>query len=375
MNLPEQSPSSEAAKVRKIIDHTQLHQITERLFARFPIHIVENNQKNAARALGYAHPHLEILHQMPPGPSRTLLLVKDDHSMMLECSVISRSERGTELVKPLRLFLTKRGIRHENRVAVGGGELAGQVRNVIPHPEFYRVNAASHAARESLFSQYSTALKGLFPETVVKIELQKSNRLSVRMKKLQDFNLPAFAPDMMRQRQGDEQTVIAMPHSEHEQVLRADGLPGDFMGEICEPIRYREVFIIGYVQVLSTRALLTVQQYHSVRQLVRRLEKDMDQKRCFPENPISGKIMDVSHGGIGFIYTGQRSILSSAGIADKIVFDAHFTADNIATYSGKIMNMTSLENGRRYGIEFEHVSESGQLALEKMLGSDPVRDN
>jgi len=367
MNLPGQPTSSETAKIRKIIDHTQLHQIAERLFARFPIHIVENNQKNAARALGYSHPHLEILHQLPPGPSRTLLLVKDDHSMMLECSVIGRSERGTEFVKPLRLFLSKRGIRHENRVAVSGSDLAGQVRNVIPHPEFYRVNAGSNPVRDTLFSQYSTALKGLIPETVVKIELQKSNRLSVRMKKLQDFNLPTFAPDMMRQRQGDEQSVVAMPHSELEQVLRADGLPGDFIGEICEPLRYRDIFITGYVQVLSQRAPFTVAQYHSVRQLVRRLERDLDQKRCFPENPITGKILDVSHGGIGFIYTGQRSILSSAGVADKVVFDAHFSADNIATFSGKIMNMTSLENGRRYGIEFEHVSEGGQKALAQMI--------
>lgn len=370
MNFPEQTAGSEAAKVRKIIDHAQLHQITERLFARLPIHIVKNNQKNTVRALGYSHPHLEIFHQLPPGPARTLLLVKDDHSMMLECSVISRTERGTELVKPLRLFLSKRGIRHENRIAVGGDELAGQVRNVIPHAEFYRVNATSTAVRDTLFNQYSAALKGLIPETVVKIELQKSNRLSVRMKKLQDFNLPTFAPDMTRQRQGDAQSVIAMPHSEHEQVLRADGLPGDFMGEICEPLRYRDAFVVGYVQVLSQRAPLTVAQYHSVRQLVRRLEKDMDQKRCFPQNPIIGKIMDVSHGGIGFVYTGQRSMLSSAGVGDKIVFDTHFSADNIATFSGKIMNITSLENGRRYGIEFEHVSESGQQALARMIEGD-----
>jgi hypothetical protein len=370
MNLPEPTAGSEAAKVRKIIDHTQLHQITERLFARLPIHIVENNQKNAARALGYAHPHLEIWHQLPPGPSRTLLLVKDDHSMMLECSVISRSERGTELVKPLRLFLSKRGIRHENRITVGGNELAGQVRNAIPHTEFYRVNAGTNPVRDKLFSQYATALKGLIPETVVKIELQKSNRLSVRMKKLQDFNLPTFAPDMMRQRQGDEQSVIAMPHNELEQVLRADGLPGDFIGEICEPLRYRDTLIIGYVHVLSQRAPLAVANYHSVRQLVRRLERDMDQKRCFPENPITGKILDVSHSGIGFLYTGQRSLLSSAGVGDKIVFDAHFSADNIATFSGKIMNMTSLENGRRYGIEFEHVSENAQKALARMIEGD-----
>ena len=103
MDNPDQPENGEGGKVRKIIDHAQLHQITEKLFARFPIHVVENNQKNPARAVGYTHPHLEILHQMPPGPSRTLLLTKDDNSMMLECSVVNRTERGTEIVKPMRL--------------------------------------------------------------------------------------------------------------------------------------------------------------------------------------------------------------------------------------------------------------------------------
>lgn len=368
MEISDQPENPDGGKVRKIIDHTQLHQITEKLFARFPIHVVENNQKNPARAVAYSHPHLEILHQMPEGAARTLLLTKDDNSMMLECSVISRTERGTEIVKPMRLYLSKRGIRHENRVAISGGELAGQVRNVIPHPEFYRVNAATNSTRDGLISQYSNAIRELVPETLIKVELQRANRLTVRMKKIQDFNLPIFAPEMIKQRQGDD-NIMAMPYSEYEQIMRSDGLPGDYIGEICEPLRYRGVLILGHVQVLSLRAPLNASQYHTVRQLVRRLERDLDQKRCFPENPIAGKIVDVSHGGMGFIYTGQRSILSAAGIGDKIVFDAHFAAENSATFSGKIMNMTSLENGRRYGVEFDGLSEAGEKALNTMLGA------
>lgn len=367
MKSHEDQQGGDAGKVRKIIDHAQLHQITEKLFARFPIHIVENNQKNTARAVAYAHPHLEVMHQMPAAPSRTLLLVKDDNSMMLECTVVSRTERGSEILKPLRLFLGKRGIRHENRVAVSSGDLAGQVRNVIPHPEFYKANAASNASRDSLFAQYISALRELIPETTVKIELQRHNRLTVRMKKLQDFNLPVFAPRMGEQRQGDDLKLMAMPYSEYEQVMRSDALPGDYLGEICEPLRYRGALLIGYVQVLSSRASLNISQYHSVRQLVRRLEKHLDEKRAFPENPVTGKIIDISHGGMGFIYTGQRTMLSAAGIGDKIVFDAHFTAENTATISGKIMNMTSLENGRRYGIEFENVSEAAEAALKMLL--------
>lgn len=366
MNLPDPTEQREAAKARKIIDYGQLHQITEKLFAKLPIHIIENNQKNSVRALGYTHPYLEIMHQMPPASVRTLLLLKDDHSMMLECSVNERTERGTEIVKPLRLFLSKREIRHENRVGVAAA-LVGQIRNAIVPQEFYRMNAESNPTRDALCKRYAAALSGVISDAKISIELQKNARPSVRMKKLQDFNLPIFAPDMMRERQGDEQTVVAMPYSEYVQVMRADGLPGDFMGEICEPIRYRDAFIVGYVQVLSWRVELSVMQYHSTRQLVRRLEKDLEQKRCFPENTVTAKILDVSHSGIGFLYTGPRASITSAGIGDRLIFDAHFAADNMATFCGKIMNVASLENGRRYGIELENLSEAGQKALSLVI--------
>lgn len=355
------------ARFRKVIDHAQLHQITEKLFARFPIHIVENSQKSPARALGYAHPHLEINHTLPPGTSRTLLLVRDDNSMMLDCSVISRSARGTEKLKPVRLFLGKRGVRQENRVSLSADELGGLVRHVIPHTEFYRVNAVTNAARDTLFAHYCAAVRSLMPETIVRIELQRTARLSVRMRKLQHFNLPVYAPEMKRQRTGEEQTIIAMPHAEYQQVMRSDGLPGDYFGEICEPVRYRDVLIVGYLQVFSTRAALTVPQYHSVRQLVRRLEQEMESRHCFPENPLAGKIMDVSRGGIGFVYPGQRTVMSNTAVGDKIVFDALFTAENKTTLSGKIMNATSLDAGRRYGIEFENLSDSADKALTAVL--------
>ncbi|MBS0618109.1 MAG: PilZ domain-containing protein [Spirochaetes bacterium] len=368
--MADQEAEKNSAAVRKIIDHAQLHQITEKLFVRFPLHVVENNQKNPVRAIGYSHPHLEVVHQLPAGVGRTLLLVKDDNSMMLECSIVERTDRGTEILKPMRLFISKRGVRHENRTPVEGGQtngdLVGQVRHVIPHSEFYRVNAGSNSVRDTIFAQYKKAIREIIPNVQVVVDLQRANRQTVRLKKLSEFNLPIFAPVMSRQRNADEQSIVAMPYSEYEQVMRADGLPGDYIGEICEPLRYRGALIFGYLQILSLHEALTVKQYHSVRQLARRLEQDLYTKRCFPDNPIDGKILDVSPNGIGFVYTGQRNLLSPTAVGDKIVFDAHFAADNITTLSAKIMNMTSLENGKRYGVEFENISEDAQAALKKV---------
>jgi hypothetical protein len=259
-------PDADSPKARKIIDHAQLHQITEKLFCHLPVHLVSQNQKNQVRVLGYSHPHIEISHSLAPDHARSLLLIKDDNSMLLECSVVSRTERNTEIIKPLRLFVTKRGIRHENRVEVGGsGNLAGIVRNVIPHTEFYKHNASSNAARDALLAKYASAMREFIPTARVKIEIQKHSRMSVRLKKLIDFNLPVFQPVMGQERQGDDLKLMAMPYSEYTQVMRSDGLPGDFTGEICEPIRYRGVMILGYAQILATTGTLNMSQYHAIR--------------------------------------------------------------------------------------------------------------
>lgn len=356
-------------EVRKIIDHAQLHQITEKLFCRLPVHLIHNNQRHAVQAMNYQHPQFEVLHQLPRGDARTLLLEKDDHSMMLECSVVGRTEKGTEVLKPLRLYLTKRGIRHEDRMALGdAASFAGVVIHCLPHGEFYKTNAATHAARDQLLQQYTTALKGLIPDAKIKIELQRHNRLSVRFKKMQDFNLPVYAPVMERERQGDDLQLRAIPYSEYTQIMRSDGLPGDYMGEICEPVRYRNALMIGYVQVL-TMAPANMSQYHSIRQLTRRLEADLDARAAYPKNPITGKIVDLSFSGIGFNYTTQRNVMSGVSVGDKIVFDARFSPENFATYSGKIMNMSAQENAMRFGIEIENVSEPARIAMDNMLNS------
>ncbi len=367
MHNPPESP--ESAKARKIIDHAQLHQITEKLFSRLPIHIIENNQKNIGKVLQYMHPQLEILHQLPEAAARTLLLEKDDNAMTLECSVVGRTERGTEILKPMRLYLTKRGIRHENRVEVpGGSQHAGIVTNCIPQNEFYRVNSTANPVRDQLIQNYAKAIRDFIPETVVKIELQKASRLSVRMKKLQDFNLPVYAPKMSEQRQGDDQNLVAMPYSEFEQVMRSDGLPDDFVGEICEPVRYRGVMIVGYVLIHSTRAALNLSQYHAVRQLTRRLERDLDQRKCYPTNLVSGKIVDISHGGIGFLYSAQRNLMSGADNGDRVVFDAQFSSDNATTLAARVMNRSTQENGMRFGMEFENLTDENNAALQRILG-------
>lgn len=364
MENPSEKPQHE---VRKIIDHTQLHQITEKLFCRLPVHLIHSNQRHNAQAMNYQHPQFEVMHQAPPADARTLLLEKDDHSMMLECSVVGRTERGTEILKPLRLYLTKRGVRHENRMSLGeAAAFAGVVIHCIPHGEFYKTNAATNDARDQAIQQYAAAVRGLIPDAKVKIDLQRHNRLSVRFKKMQDFNLPVFAPVMEQERQGDDLNLRAIPHSEYKQIMRSDGLPGDYIGEICEPIRYRDALMVGYVQVL-TASPTNLSQYHSVRQVTRRLEADLEARGAFPKNPITGKIVDLSFSGIGFNYTTQRNIMSGAAVGDKIVFDARFNPANVATLSGRIMNVSAQESSMRFGVEVENVSEAARTALDNML--------
>lgn len=360
-------PPTNPPGVRRIIDHTQLHQIVEKLFCRLPIHAIENNQKHIVKVLECRPPLMEIFHQLPPGQARRLVLDKDNNTMLLECTVMERTARGGEILKPVRLTLTNRGVRHEERVAVAGGIEAGAILNAIPHAEFYRFNAATHANRDAVRAQYLTALRNLLPQAEIKIDLQKSSRLSVRMKKLQDFRLPIFAPRIGIDRQGTDLDLVALPRSEHQQVIRADGLPADTGSEICEPIYYRGVFIFGYAQAYLTEGEFSLHQYHSLRQFVRRMEADFEARRCYPTNPAQGKLSDISHGGAGFLFPMTRTLMSPASVGDKIVFDVNFSPENKSTFSGRIASASAQETGKRYGIEFDFLSEGNEKALVQVI--------
>lgn len=360
-------PPTNPPSVRRIIDHTQLHQIVEKLFCRLPIHAIENNQKHIVKVIECRPPNMEILHHLPPAQSRKLVLDKDNNTMLLECTVIERTARGGEVLKPARLTLTNRGVRHEERIAVGGGAEAGAIVNAIPHAEFYRFNAATHTNRDAVRTQYLTALRNLLPHADIKIDLQKSSRLSVRMKKLQDFRLPVFAPRIGIDRQGTDLDLVAMPGSEHQQIIRADGLPADTGSEICEPIYYRGVFIFGYAQAYLTEGEFSLHQYHSLRQFVRRMEADFEAKRCYPANPTLGKLSDISHGGAGFVFPMLRSLMSPVQVGDTIVFDVNFSAENRSTFSGRVASAAAQETGKRYGVEFDFLSEGNEKALAQVI--------
>lgn len=362
-------PPSNPPGVRRIIDHTQLQQIVEKLFCRLPIHAIENNQKHIVKVLECRPPLMEVLHQLPPAQGRRLVLDKDNNTMLLECTVVERTARGGEVLKPLRLTLSNRGVRHEQRIAVGDSGEAGTIVNAIPHAEFYRFNAATHTNRDAVRAQYLTALRNLLPQAEIKIDLQKSSRLSVRMKKLQDFRLPIFAPRIGIDRQGTDLDLIAMPRSEHHQIIRADGLPADTGSEIYEPIYYRGVFIFGYTQAYLTEGEFSLHQYHSLRQFTRRMEAEFEAKRCYPANPTLGKLSDISHGGAGFVFPMLRSLMSPASVGDKIVFDVNFAPDNKSTFSGRIASAAAQETGKRYGIEFDFLSEANEKALARVIPS------
>lgn len=288
--------------------------------------------------------------------------------MLLECQVVERTAQGSEILKPLNLTLSQRGIRHEARVAVSGSSSeAGVILNAIPHAEFFRFNAATHPNRDPLMTQYTAALKNLFPGAETKIEFQRSLRLSVRIKKLQELRLPIFAPRIGFDRQGKDLELVAMPTGEHQQIVRADGLTTESGSEICEPLYYRGVFIFGFMQVYRAETALTLSQYHTLRQLARRFEADLDAKRCYPSNGERGKLVDISHGGAGFIYPMQRNLLSPVGRGESIVFDAQLTTDDRTTFSARVASTTAQETGKRYGVEFEWLSEENERVLKKVL--------
>jgi hypothetical protein len=359
--------NTQTENVLCIVDPLRLQQFTEKIFCRLPASILDNNTRYPVQAIRHLAPHIEISHQLPANATRTILVEHDTNLLMLECDVVNRTDAGSELLRPKRLLARKRPERKEERVKLNGTDSRfGLVRHCIPHMEFYRCAAEYNPARDQLVAKYSRLIRELIPESLVRIEFQKSNRFSVRMKKLSRTHASIFEPQIGAERQAEHRGIITMPAADYAEIAQTDNLGKNFISEICEPLRYKNLLTIGYIQVLSKNFALNARQRDAVSRVARKLESDLCRIKCFPENPLWGTILDWSPCGMGFSYPRQRNLLSAAEEGTQILIEVHFKPENIATFSGQIVHSTLHEGAIHYGVEFRSFLTEHKATFEKI---------
>lgn len=330
-------------QTRKVNDPAQLREITERLFARLPVRILEKTGEKSAQITGTAEGMLDVRHELEPAPSRVLTLVHGENRMLLECHVVSRAD-ATERLKPVRLILHQRQIRSEPRVETATGAI--YLSNCVPVSMVFESFAIVDARRDQVIEALRLELKKRYSEA--QLILRRSTRVDSRMRLMAQHYRPVFFsrdPDVMKSL--DDRFV---PGPEAEKAIRGEGLPGHCICEASFPLIFGRTLVFGYVQILSP-APMQADDWDEMEALAQKAEKSLlpflpsSQDRC--------PVADLSMHGIGFLHSNNQFVLRHFMPGTEIAFNLHFPDGRAAGCLASIRNLRSKERTHRIGAELK----------------------
>jgi hypothetical protein len=351
-------------QVKHISDASQLRQIIERLFLRLPVQLKEKDGFHPVKIASFENGIITITHDREEAPIRLIHLNHNNNSMFLECAVQERAD-SQEKLKPLKLHL-RRQIRKEARIEVPDRTKL-TVSNLLTLRVFPEAFTVSDEKRDRLTAAYKAELKKKFDDANIVFRL--TVRLDYKMRILNTFRKPIYVPDNVNPTAVDQS--IFLPYNEYLKLSQYDKLPEVYVAEITEPLLYRNIFLLGYIRVVSSQHL-THEDYEIVKAIGAEFMKNMEVYGIIPKNREICPVIDITHAGIGCMHPHVPSMIRNFMPGEHVIFNINFPDDPGRVFTGVIKNMKSLEKAHRLGIQFENLypeqTEVLDAALSRITG-------
>ncbi|MDH5657404.1 MAG: PilZ domain-containing protein [Spirochaetia bacterium] len=353
-------------EVKRINNKEQLKQIIEKLFLNLPVHMKSDNEDIPVKVISYNDPLLEVEHSGSPSEVRNLQAVKGDSSLMLECNVESRNETVETLV-PVNLHLTRQ-IRKMPRIDIPEKDKRVLwVTNLVTIKNFPDYFVSTNEKRDKLINAYKTELHKTFYKA--EIVLRQTVRLDYRMRTLNTSKKSIFVPHMQQPEKIDPDRFVSFP--EYSKLIRYDKIPESIIAEITVPLLYKNIFLYGFVRVISTEAL-ELKDYETVERVSKELTRHLETYGAFPVNREKSPVTDINLSGVGCMHPHVPHIMKNFEPGENVIFDIHFPDDSIVPYTGILKNIKSGEKAHRLGIQFDMLENLQRESLETCIANLPV---
>ncbi len=349
----------------RINDPDQIQQITARLFCTKPVRLLGKQGEFSVQIVKYEDELLEIRHDQTSAPIRHLKLEHHTGIMILECAFVRTLDNANELVRPMVLHL-HRPARKEQRVPLAP-DLESFITGCIPLDEFTdRLNTLNEV-RDRLTKLYTEGLAGALKKSSrADVSFLRTTRLDFRMRQMQKLNKSIFVPD---RRESDSwgfvDTYRFLTQHEYEMFYNRDSRDKTFISEAAEPLRYRGLFMYGYL-LAQGESPYQVEDFDAVQKVARKLEADLEKSGCLPVNPARCKIVDISRSGIGFTHP-QSAAVRTFVPGEPIIFDLTVAGQDKLAFIGIVRNIKPQSDSYRIGLGLENLSPAQSAVIEQYL--------
>lgn len=342
---------------REITDVGSIFKMAEGLFKQFPIYVIINGKPKQIKVIGMKNQAVVI--QSPddnPNPTQRLLLLTNAGNLLqFNFKVTTKDPRGLEILTPMLLTI-KPASRSTNRYQVNKAPI--HVTNIISQTMIPHDLADDTMKVENLMKPYVQKLKGKYTE----VEFFVHERMDPRARLLSDSGKHIFIPDT---KNPDSVTDQFIPFSEHVHLMRQGKGLSKYASEICIPLKYRNIFIYGYLQVLHLEKT-DINDYNLIAAAAERFCKDIENADIFNESKLKSSILDISGSGFSFSHPQSKHFGKIFSIGGTILFDMYEEEKSLGTFRAVVRNIKPLERLFRIGCQFFHISDEHKVIDDLM---------
>ncbi len=343
--------------IKEITDPPSIFKMTETLFKQFPVYMLVNGKPKQIKII--AMKNLGVLIQSPdenPNPTeRILLLTNAGNLLRFVFKVNTKDPRGIELLNPTALTI-KPATRTSNRYQISKTPI--YVSNVISQTMIPHDLSDDALKVEGLIKPYIQKLKAKFTE----VDFFVHERMDTRARLMSDTGKHIFVPDT---KSPDSVSEEFIPFSEHVHLMRQGKGLSRFISEICVPLKYRNIILYGYLQILHLEKT-TINDYNLVLHVADKFCKEIEESDIFNESKIKSAILDISGSGFSFSHPQSKHFGKLFSIGGTILFDMYEEDKSLGTFRGVVRNIKPLEKLFRIGCQFFHMSDEYKVIDDLM---------
>ena len=353
---------------KEITDKNSIQRIVNNLFGSIPVYLKFFDKDVQVKVIALKKQGLlvRLPVKMEKG-NRILSVIYNNHKFSGVFSVLGSDSIGHEVLSPV-VFTIEEAKREINRVEFSPESKDYnriKIENIVNFIDVNKAIGFSDKKVEVLVSTVDAKLKNKHPDSMIYLSARMDNRLRL----MHNYDKSIFVSNRF-----DSKSVEMdyLPYEEYNKIIQLNKLPENFVSEISIMIKYKGYTPLGYIQVLSEKAL-TQADFESVETLAKTLSVSIVKTGVFHESSELCTVQDISLQGLSFMHPQSRFFSKSFAVGETIYFDLLVDEQKKGTLRAIIRNIKNTEKDFRVGCQFYNIRDEEFSYLEELIEEEKSR--
>jgi hypothetical protein len=340
---------------QNIRDTNAIFKIIESSFFNVPVYMLFQSKSYPVKPVAITPDGLFIKSIGRQDHNSRLLVVTNGGNLFKFIFDFKGGNQNYEILYPLELTIQK-AHRSTDRLNLTGNQI---ITNIVNQAEIPKSINFDQPKINQLIQNYKDKVK----EKIDYMEILISERVDGKMRLLNDFDKPIFIPNKLEPDQVPEDCI---PFKDYLSLMKNNKNLKQFTSETTIPLKYKNLVSFGYISAYNTQAM-EYSIYKLTEAIAQSFKSDLLHSNLIGESKEKAPIIDISEGGLSFLYPNGKHFSKLFSVGSVIVFDLQTADKNYHTLRGVVRNIKTTESSFRVGCEFYRQNSSETDLVKKIV--------